>query len=177
MRFRNCLGMIWSVSTSSRSSGTASPVCVRNASMVLLILKFPIADIGKVAGQGGGGGHHGTAQMGASACTLGAFKVAVAGGSATLGRGENIGVHAQAHGASRFAPLKTSRAENGIQTLAFGGLLHHLRAGHNHGAHMRINFVSAQHAGGGAQIFNTSIGAAADAAAIDPNTYKLYSRI
>src|SRR5260370_41613737 len=119
MRFVNCLRMIWSVSTSSRSSGTASPVCVRNASMVLLILKFPIADIGKVAGHGGGGGHHGTHQMGASACTLAAFKVAVAGGSATLARGQNIGVHGQAHGSFRFAPLKTTPAENGMQPPGF----------------------------------------------------------
>src|SRR5260370_39749974 len=118
MRFRNCLGMIWSVSTSSRSSGTASPVCVRNASMVLLILKFPIADIGKVAGHGGGGGHHGTHQMGAPTCAPAAFKVAVAGGSAALARGKNIRAHAQPHGASPFAPLKTRRAENGIEPFA-----------------------------------------------------------
>src|ERR1051325_9615108 len=30
MRFRNCLGMIWSVSTLARSSGTTLPVCTRN---------------------------------------------------------------------------------------------------------------------------------------------------
>src|SRR5208337_206943 len=30
MRFRNCLGMIWSVSTFTLSSGTTTPVCLRN---------------------------------------------------------------------------------------------------------------------------------------------------
>ena len=33
MLFKNCLGMIWSVSTSTRSSGATTPVCLVNGSI------------------------------------------------------------------------------------------------------------------------------------------------
>ena len=46
---------------------------------------------------------------------LAALKIAVAGGSATLARLEFVGIHGQAHGTARLAPLKTGGAEDAIK--------------------------------------------------------------
>src|SRR5580698_4235543 len=99
MRLRNCLGMIWSVSTLTRSSGTASEVTVLKGSMLVSCLHGlgdfrPVANIDKVACDGCGRGHFRTYQMGATAAALAAFEVTVAGGSTALAGRENIGIHA-----------------------------------------------------------------------------------
>src|SRR6266700_1101801 len=106
MRLRNCLGMIWSVSTLSRSSSATIPVWVVKRCMFVsltyacsgLVLVLPVADVDKVAGYGGSSGHGGADQMCASTGALAAFKIPVAGGSATLARLQFVSVHAQAHG-------------------------------------------------------------------------------
>src|SRR3569833_1708408 len=98
--------MIWSVSTLLRSRGATSPVCVRKGSMLDLFLIVPLADIGEVAGYGGGSSHHGTDQVRSTATSLASFEIAIAGGGATLAWLQNVGVHTQAHGTARFPPLK-----------------------------------------------------------------------
>jgi hypothetical protein len=55
--------------------------------------------------------------MRASAASLAAFKVAVAGRSAALAGRENVGVHPQAHGAAGLAPLKAGLAKDAVQAL------------------------------------------------------------
>src|SRR5438094_875243 len=95
-RFSQSLGMIWSVSTSDRSSGTAVPVITRIASMVSpsvlanwrhltaesavgcrqfggLVLE--IFGAGEVAGDGGGGGQGGRDEVGPAAAALAALEV------------------------------------------------------------------------------------------------------
>ena len=70
------------------------------ATSELRYLKFPVSDVGKVAGDGCRRRHHRTDQVGASAASLAAFKVAVAGGGAAFAGLQDVGVHAQAHGAA-----------------------------------------------------------------------------
>src|SRR5688572_2941725 len=63
-------GMIWSVSTSDRSSGTARPLTIRTARMVSSLLPNWFLQIfggGEVAGDGGGGGDGGGDEVGATA--------------------------------------------------------------------------------------------------------------
>src|ERR1700691_563271 len=108
-------------------------------------LELPFADIGEVAGDSRGGGHHGAHQVGAATAPLAPFEVAVTGGGAAFAGSENIGVHAQAHRAARLAPLKTSGAKDLIETLLFGLSLHLLRAGNDHGANLGVNVITADH--------------------------------
>ena len=130
-------------------------------------VELPFADIGKVAGDSGCRGHHRAYQVGAPTPALTSFKVTIAGRSAALAGSKNIRVHAQAHGAAGFAPVKTSRPKNFIQTFFFRLLLHLLRAGNHHRANMRMNAVSAYHLSRGAKILDTGVGARADKDAID----------
>src|SRR5687768_1703173 len=94
--------MIWSVSTLLRRSGTPMPVWLVNFSM------SEVLEVGggreRAADRGGGGDGNGH-QVGAPALALPALEVAVGGGGAALARGELVGVHAQAHRATRAAPL------------------------------------------------------------------------
>src|SRR5690348_9599817 len=112
MRLRNCLGMIWSVSTLVRSRGIARDVSVLNGSMLgsdLLADGFsfgPITNVDKVAGDRGCGGHFRRDEVGASAAALAAFEVAITGGGAALAGRQDVGVHAQTHGAAGLPPVK-----------------------------------------------------------------------
>src|SRR4051812_36285353 len=89
---RNCLGMMASVSTFSRSIGATRPLCTLNfcitssrlRSSRVISLDFP--DVDEVAMHRGRRGHRGTDQVGATAGALAAFEVAVAGGGAALAR-------------------------------------------------------------------------------------------
>src|SRR6185437_13670656 len=137
MRLRNCLGMIWSVSTLVRSRGAASAVRVLKGSMRAFLRvdssffygttevvpfqrqrpvfnlgryffpNFPIANVDEVAGDGGGCGHFRRDEVRATAAALAAFEVAIAGGSAALAGRKNVGVHAEAHGAAWLAPVES----------------------------------------------------------------------
>src|SRR5581483_7457710 len=62
-RLSQSLGMIWSVSTSERSSGTARPVITRTGS---ISSSLEVGRAGQVPGDGGGGGDGGRHQMGAA---------------------------------------------------------------------------------------------------------------
>ena len=104
MLFRNCLGMMASVSTLARSSGQHDAGEIRER----LHLEVPHVD--EVPGHRGGGGHGGADQVGAPALALAPLEVAVGGGGATLPRLQAVGVHGQAHGAAGLAPLETGGA-------------------------------------------------------------------
>src|SRR5215475_8949602 len=67
-------------------------------------VETPVANIGEVAGDGGGGRHFRADQMRASSAALASFKVAIAGRSAALARSQDVGIHSQAHRAARLAP-------------------------------------------------------------------------
>src|SRR6185503_1233112 len=124
---RYCFGMIWSVSTLARSSGTTSPFRTVNFSIV----STPPADIDEVPGDRRRGRHRGTDEVGASAGALAALEVSVRGRSAALAGVEPIRVHAQAHRAPRLAPLEAGFAEDPVEPFALGLLLHHPRSRHD----------------------------------------------
>src|SRR5262245_53084430 len=136
MRFRNCFGMIWSVSTLTRSSGTAMPVSLTNGSIVNLLKMpqrlFPVADVDEMPGDGGGGGHLRADEMRASAPALAPLEVAVRGRGAALTRLEDVRVHAQTHRAARLAPVETGLLEDPVQPLRFGLLFDRCGAGDDH---------------------------------------------
>src|SRR6516165_12363690 len=102
MRFSQSLGMIWSVSTSERSSGTARPTIsvIFSITPALLSRSLEVSGGGEVAGDRGRGGDLGRHQVGAAAPALASLEVAVRRGGAALTGCELVGVHRQAHGAT-----------------------------------------------------------------------------
>src|ERR1700739_2391764 len=78
-RLRYSAGMIWSVSTLVRRSGSARPVWVTNGSIAAISFSSNIGGRREVAGHGGGHGHRGRDQMGTAALALAALEVAVGG--------------------------------------------------------------------------------------------------
>src|SRR5215472_363613 len=164
MRFRCCLGMIWSVSMFSRCSGATTPRCLRIGSMLVPVL--PSADVDKVSFDSGGGGGGGADQMRTPLTPLSAFEVAVTGRGAALFGLEDIGVHAETHRASGLTPLGSGFFEDTVKALLLGGNLHCFRAGDNQYVHTVMNFVAAHHPGSGAQVFQASIGAGTDEDAV-----------
>ena len=132
-RLSHSAGMIWSVSTSERSSGTAVPwtiwtACMRAPSRVRE---------GEVAGDGGGGGDGGGDEVGAPAPALAALEVAVAGGRRALAGGELVRVHGQAHRAARLPPVEAGGGEHLVEPLGLGLVLHGEAAGHDERADAR----------------------------------------
>src|ERR1051326_8811703 len=95
----------------------------------------PVAHVHKTSCYVGCGGHGGAHQVRPSACALPAFKIAVAGGSTTLARLQPVGIHAQAHGAAGFAPLKSCFSKDAVQSFLLRRPLHLLRARNNHSLH------------------------------------------
>src|SRR5215469_14759892 len=135
IRFRNCLGIIWSVSTFTRSSGATSPWCTRNGFMIEMsfvavnrarLLKLPLADIREVPRDRRRGRHHRAHQVCPATAPLPALEIPIAGGGAALARLQDIGIHSQAHGTARFAPLKACRPKNLVQSFPLGGVLYGL---------------------------------------------------
>src|SRR5262249_23215657 len=154
------------VSTLSRSSTATIPVwtvklCIRS------ILIAPVADIDKTPRDSSGSGHGGAPQVGASACALPAFKVAIAGGKAAPTRFEPVRVHAQAHGAAGLAPFEAGVGKDAVQAFLFCGVLHLLRSRHDHRLHAAGNPIALHHASRAANVLQTSIGARADKHAVD----------
>src|ERR1700733_5602088 len=160
-RLRYSAGMIWSVSTLVRRSGSARPVWVTNGSIEAVSFS-QVGGRGEVAGHGGGGGDRGRDQMGAPALALAALEVAVGGGGAALAGGELVRVHAQAHRAAGRAPLGAGRGEHRVQALllGLGPDLH--GPGYDQHPDGRGDPAPAQDGRGGAQVFEPAVGARAE---------------
>src|SRR5258708_7589106 len=157
--------MIWSVSTLRRSSGMARPVCVRSG---CILFELPAANVGEMAGHGRGRRHHGTDEMGPRASSLAAFEVAIAGGGAPLARLQDVGVHAQTHGAARLTPFESGATEDAVEPFAFRIALDRLGAGDNHRSHLPPDLAASDHARGGAHVFHAPAVAGTDKDPSDP---------
>src|SRR5574344_2093507 len=120
MDFRNCLGMIWSVSTLARSSGQTRPVCWVKAFMAGPLGNVQFAYIDEVAGNRGRGSHRLADQVSTPTGPLAAFEIAVGGGGAVLATTQLVRVHGQAHRAARLAPFKTGLDKDPVQAFGFG---------------------------------------------------------
>ena len=94
-------------------------------------LQGEIADVYEVAGYGGGGSHDWADEVGAAVAALATLEISVAGAGAAFVRGQDVGVHADAHAAAGIAPLETGGAENFVEAFFFGLVLDAARAG-NH---------------------------------------------
>src|SRR5712691_8153136 len=132
--------MIWSVSTLARSSGATSPFSVVNFSISVSSaqsssrsssLSLPVSNVDEMPRDRGCCGHLRAHEMGPAAGTLPSLKIAVRGRGAALARLQVVGVHAQAHRASRFAPLETRVLENSVEALGFRLRLHQSGARHD----------------------------------------------
>src|SRR6266478_1668042 len=130
------------------------------------------ADVDKMAGDGGGGGHYRADEVRAAVFALAALEVAVAGaGAAFVGR-QDVGVHADAHAAAGVAPLETGGAENFVEALFFGLRLDAAGAGDNQRLLDVFRHVLAfDKMRGGAKIIEARIGAGADEHAIHGNIH------
>src|ERR1700694_3624 len=84
-----------------------------------------------MAGDGCGGGHDRADEVRAAVLALAAFKIAIAGAGAALVRGQDVGVHADAHAAARVAPLEAGVTENLVEAFLFGLGLDTARAGND----------------------------------------------
>src|SRR5271163_4905650 len=177
MRFRNCLGMIWSVSTLTLSSGTTLPLCLRNGCMInprcgyqrcrYQPSKFPIPDVGEVTGDGCGCRHHRTDEVRATSATLPAFEIAIAGRSAAFSGLQDIRIHAETHRAPRFTPFETGIEKDAVQSFLFGDALDGLRSWDHHRAYIRIDMLSFGHACRCPQVFDARVGARSDEDAVN----------
>src|SRR3954449_11830065 len=150
--------MIWSVSTSSRLRTETGPVIVSMA----FIGSAPVADVDEVALDGGRRGHLRADEVGAPAAALASLEVAVRGRGAALAGLEDVGVHAQAHRAARAAPVEARGAEDLVEALLLGLLLHLHRAGDDHRVDVARHLAPLDDLGGGAQVADARVRARAD---------------
>src|SRR6266581_7451324 len=121
--------MIWSVSTLARSSGATRAFKMVNRS----IKSSPLANVDEVPCDRRRCGHLRAHEVGPAARALPPFEIAVRGRSAALARLEPVRVHAQAHGAARFAPLEAGILEDPVKALVLRLRLDQPRARHDHG--------------------------------------------
>src|SRR5215211_3162261 len=139
--------MIWSVSTSARSSTLTLPATVRTGSMSgssagrpdtrsdvarRRPAVVPGPDVDEVPLDRRGGGHLGGDEVRAAAAALAALEVAVRRRGAALARREDVGVHPEAHRAAGAAPVEAGGAEDLVQALPLGLDGDLLGAGHDH---------------------------------------------
>src|SRR5580658_1836828 len=141
-----------------------------------LSLEFPIPDIGEVPCNRRRRRHHGTHQMRSPTASLSPFEIAVAGGSAALARLQNVRIHSQTHGASRFTPLKPCVQKNTVQSLLLGRALYRLRSRHNHGTHIRTYLMTFGHARCRPQIFETRVRARPNKDTVDADVLNALPR-
>src|SRR5260221_1902616 len=155
--------MIWSVSTLARSSGATRPF-----SKVNLSISSPLANVDEVPGDRGRRGHLGVNKVGPAAGALPALEIAVRSRSAALARLEPVCVHAQAHGAARFAPLESGVLEDPVQAFVLRLRFHQARARYDHRElYVRGQVPPAYDRRSGAQVLDARIGARADEHLVD----------
>src|SRR5436305_10137490 len=111
--------MIWSVSTSWRSSTEIGPAMLRMGS-----IRLPAPDVDEVPLDGRRGGHLGRDEVRAPAAALTALEVAVRGGGAALAGREDVRVHPEAHRAAGRTPVEAGAAEDLVEALGLGLRLH-----------------------------------------------------
>src|SRR5271163_5010704 len=126
---------------------------------------------------GRGRGHLRANEMSSSPGTLTAFKIPVAGRSTALAGGQNVRVHPETHGAPGLTPLKSCFEEDAVEPLALGLYLDCLRARYDHGAYVRVNMMSSDNFGCGAQILDAGVRAGANKDAVNVDIGDWNSRL
>src|SRR5579859_5741535 len=150
MLLRNCLGMIWSVSTSTRSSGATRPVCLVQGSMAGPV---PISNVDEMPRNRRCRRHRRADQVGATALALTSLEVAVRGAGAAFARLKDVRIHAQAHAAASLAPFEPRVSEDAVQAFELGGHFDLVRARHDHRPHVGIDVLAAHDLSRRTQVF------------------------
>src|SRR5215217_6555213 len=188
--------MIWSVSTSARSSTLTGPAMTRTGSMsvasagrpdprtrrsslasLVSACRFatyrravvPGPDVDEVARDRGRRGHLGRHEVRAPAAALAALEVAVRRRRAALAGREDVRVHPEAHRAAGGAPVEPGGGEDAVDSLRLGLRAHLLGAGHHHRPHVGAHLAALDHARGGAQVADPGVRAGADEHAVEPH--------
>src|SRR6267378_8621682 len=129
-------------------------------------------DVHEMPGDGCGGGHDRADEVRAAVFALAALEIAIAGAGAALVRRQDVGVHTDAHAATRVAPLKTGVAENFIESFFFGLRFNAARAGDNQCLlDVFCHMLAFDKMRGGAEIIEARIGAGADEDAVHGNIH------
>src|SRR5947207_10968950 len=149
--------MIWSVSTSERSSTDTAPLIFVIGSMG----SAPIPDVDEAALDRRGGGHLRAHEVRTAAAALTALEVAVARGGAALAGRQRVRVHAEAHRAAGAPPVEAGGAEDLVEALLLGLRLHLLRARHDHRVHGRGDLAALDHRRRRAQVADARVRARA----------------
>src|SRR6478672_7863561 len=173
--------MIWSVSTSARSSTDTLPETTLTGSISVTSAGRPeprldgvagirpvvCSDVDEVPFDGRRGGHLRGDEVRAAAAALAALEVAVRGRGAALAGLEDVRVHAQAHRAAGAAPVEAGGAEDLVEPLGLGLGGDRLGAGHDHGVDVARDLATLDQRGGGAQVADAAVGAGADEHAVE----------
>src|SRR5260370_23295885 len=92
------------------------------------LLKSPIPYVSEMSGNRRRRRHHGADQVRASAAALASFEIPIAGRGAAFSRLHDVGIHAEAHRASRLAPFKAGIKKDTVQSFLLRRALDCLRA-------------------------------------------------
>src|SRR5215471_6438380 len=92
---------------------------------------------------------------------LAAFEITIRRRSATLAGAEPVGIHGEAHGAARLAPVEAGSEKDLVKPFGLGLLLHQAGTGHDHGRDAGVDCPAVRDARSLAQVLDTRIGARA----------------
>src|SRR6266853_1696492 len=144
------------------ASTTVRELRIVNGSMTPAADSHELARIGDPAAYRAGGCGERTCEQRARAAPLAALEVAVAGADGVLAASDHIAVHAETHGAARFAPLGAGLEKHAVEPFRFRLSLDLLRAGYHQHTQSRRDAPAPQQARGAAQVGQACIGAAAE---------------
>ena len=112
-----------------------------------------------------------------SAGALAALEVAVAGAGGALAGLELVGIHRQAHAATRLPPLGAGLGEDPVQPLGLGLVPHLLAAGNDQCPDAVGDLATLEDPGRGPQVLDPPVGARADENDIDGDLADRVSRV
>ena len=163
-RLRYTAGMIWSVSTLLRRSGTAVPVCTVNLSMTVSyrsagLARWPVTAVAAATS--------GDTRWVRPPLPCRPSKLRLDVRRAALAGRELVGVHAETHRAAGLPPLGAGRGEDRVEALLLGLLAHPHRARHDEHPHAVGDLAALDDLGDGAQVLDAAVRARADEDGVD----------
>src|SRR5690606_36550594 len=140
MVFRNCLGMIMSVSILTSGMGAATAVSLLNFSISVPLVH--VTHIGQATDHSRCGRHCRAHQMGAPTASLPPLEVAVRRGGAAIAFFQLVRIHGKAHRAAGLAPFKTGILKDLVQPLFFRLKLDEARTRNDEGADALLHLAA-----------------------------------
>ena len=114
-----------------------------------------MSNIDEVTFDGRGDRHRRRHQMGSPACALTAFKISIAGGSATFPWLQDVGIHGQTHAASSLSPFESCFTKYVIKAFRLSMLFDESGPWDHHGMHRLGNSFPLGKAGCQPEVFNS----------------------